>query len=114
MSEFGQGAIRLVSSSSSGVQAKAGSIGAVFSPDGSKVAFYSAATNLVPDDTNGSFDVFVKDLVSGVISLVSTSSNGEQGNSGSVDPVFSPDGTKVAFASGAPRRRLRRPCARRC
>ena len=47
-----------------GVQAQ-GSITGSFSPsisaDGRLVAFGSEATNLVPDDTNGLDDVFVRD-----------------------------------------------------
>ena len=33
--------------------------------DGSRVAFASFATNLVPDDDNGMFDVFVRDRTAG-------------------------------------------------
>ena len=39
----------------------------ILSADGSKVAFVSAATNLVSGDTNDWADVFVKDLNTGVI-----------------------------------------------
>ncbi len=40
------------------------------------------ATNLVPDDTNGCGDVFVRDRVTGVTCRVSVSSSGEQGDQG--------------------------------
>lgn len=45
------------------------------SPDGTRVAFISTAS-LVPGDTNGQPDVFVRDLVSGSTTLASSSSNG--------------------------------------
>ena len=43
---------------------------ALISHDGSYVSFISAATNIVPDDTDGKTDLFLKDLRSGEISLV--------------------------------------------
>jgi Ca2+-binding RTX toxin-like protein len=73
----------------------------VFSPDGTKVVFYSRASNLVTDDTNNASDIFIKDLVTGAIERISTDAVGGQGNSGSFRPAFSPDGTKVAFSSDA-------------
>ena len=52
-------------------------------------------------DTNGTGDVFVKDLTTGEITRISTAADGSQGDGYSYDPVFSPDGTKVAFGSDA-------------
>ncbi|CAN5372874.1 hypothetical protein BH10PSE4_BH10PSE4_16780 [soil metagenome] len=94
------GAITLVSGTS-GVQSNGYSERPVFSPDGSKIAFRSAASNLVSGDTGPAFDIFVKDLASGVITRVSTDSAGGQINSSAEAPVFSPDGTKIAFSSYA-------------
>ena len=56
------------------------------SADGRYVAFASWASNLVPGDTNGISDVFVRDLQTGAITRVSTDANGDQGNSDSFDP----------------------------
>lgn len=95
------GAVILVSSSTGAVQGNDNSHDPVFSSDGSKVVFTSYSSNLVLDDTNGTHDVFLKDLITGELSRVSSSSTGEQGNDGSYDPIFSPDGTKVAFGSVA-------------
>ena len=71
------------------------------SADGRFVAFYSEATNLVPGDTTGTADVFVRDLETGTTEQVSLSSDGVQGNGGSLYPSISPDGRFVAFHSYA-------------
>ena len=46
------------------------------SATGRFVAFESAATNLVSNDTNGVYDVFVRDRVTGKTRRVSVRSNG--------------------------------------
>jgi Tol biopolymer transport system component len=73
-----------------------------FSPDSSKIAFDSMASNLVKRDTNGFRDVFVRTLASGTLERVSTNANNKQANAASGNPVFSPDGAKVAFWCNAP------------
>src|SRR6188768_2380454 len=50
------------------------------SHDGRWVAFGSAAPGLVPGDTNGVSDVFVRDLKAGTTRRISVSSAGRQGN----------------------------------
>lgn len=89
------------STSATGVQANDQSHQPVLSPDGTKVAFESYADNLVPGDTNGQPDIFVKDLTTGAITLVSTNASGVQGDGWSYQPVFSSDGTKLAFSSAS-------------
>lgn len=96
------GLVTLVTADATGVQADSYSYSPQFSPDGTKVAFYSYASNLVPGDTNGATDVFMKDLTTGAVTRLSTDAAGAQGNGFSDSPVFSPDGSKVAFSSGAP------------
>ena len=64
------------------------------SADNRYVAFCSVASNLVPGDTNGSFDVFVKNLATGAIVRVSVDSAGVQGNSDSTYPSLSADGRR--------------------
>src|SRR6266498_1721434 len=71
------------------------------SKDGRFVAFRSAATNLVPDDTNNTWDVFLHDQQTGQTTRVSVDSFGNQGNGGSFRPALSADGAVVAFDSDA-------------
>lgn len=69
------------------------------SADGRYVAFESWASNLVPGDTNGSYDVFVRDRLAGTTERVSVASDGTEGNSSSQYPDISADGRYVAFES---------------
>jgi Tol biopolymer transport system component len=69
--------------------------------DGSCVAFCGKSTNLVPGDTNGNFDVFVRNRVAGTTERASVDSSGQQGNGDSEEPAFSADGNCVAFSSWA-------------
>ena len=71
------------------------------SGDGRFIAFASAATNLVPDDTNERWDVFVHDVQTGATERVSVASDGTQGANVSFWPSISPDGGFVAFVSAA-------------
>jgi Tol biopolymer transport system component len=72
------------------------------SADGSRVAFVSAADDLVRIDTNGLSDVFVRDLPAGDTVLVSADTSATtSGNSLSDEPTISADGRFVAFSSYA-------------
>jgi hypothetical protein len=71
------------------------------SNDGRYVGFKSAATNLVPGDTNWQDDIFVFDRVSGTIGRASVNGAGQEANSVSDAPAVSGDGSKVAFTSYA-------------
>lgn len=93
------GTTERVSVSSTGEQANVGSDFPSISADGRYVAFNSAASNLVPGDTNTFDDVFVKDLVTGIIEIVSVSSTGEPVGGGC--PSIGADGRYVAYQSGA-------------
>jgi hypothetical protein len=90
-----------VSVSSDGTQANNGSYYPYISGNGQYVVFDSQATNLVPNDTNGTSDIFIHDLVTGQTALVSISSNGGQGNSESFEASVSGDGRFIAFSSYA-------------
>jgi Tol biopolymer transport system component len=66
------------------------------------IAFYSSATNLIPNDTNGStYDVFVKQVSNGSVDLVTRNTAGQQANSTSYFGDVSADGRYVTFMSYA-------------
>jgi hypothetical protein len=71
------------------------------SADGRRVAFASAAADLVPDDTNGVSDVFVYDVPGGSLDRVSVTDDGAQSDGESGDPAISADGSLVVFSSSA-------------
>ena len=73
------------------------------SGDGRYITLGSYATNFVQGDTNGFFDAFVHDHLSGVMDLVSVDSSGVQANAslGSYPGGISGDGRFVAFYSNA-------------
>jgi uncharacterized repeat protein (TIGR01451 family) len=76
-------------------------------PDGRFVVFASLASNLVPGDTNGVGDVFVRDRRTAVTERVSLGLKGAEGNGDSnfagfsTAPSISDDGRYVAFKSDA-------------
>ncbi|MGD2108356.1 MAG: hypothetical protein PVI86_03090 [Phycisphaerae bacterium] len=74
------------------------------SADGRFVAFYSLATNMVPDDNNNKSDVFVRDRLLRQTYRVSVSSGGDEGNGSSGHDgalQISANGNCVAFQSFA-------------
>jgi Tol biopolymer transport system component len=95
------GSTERVSVNSSGGQANGRSDDAAISGDGRYVAFASRATNLVPGDSNSSWDVFVHDRHTDTTTRVSVNSAGQQGNNHSAWPAVSVDGRLVAFDSEA-------------
>ncbi len=107
-----RGEFQPLNASSSGEPGNGDSYYATIASDGRFVTFASTSTNLVPDDTNGFSDVFVRDLATGTLERVSLSSNGEQGNgeSGSFHSLtgswgetisISRDGQYISFLSEA-------------
>ena len=95
------GTISRASNSADGTQADDSSFQPSLSADGRFVAFMSLASNLVAGDTNGIYDVFVKDLQTGTITRASAAADGTQGNARSELPSLSADGRYVAFESEA-------------
>lgn len=80
------------------------SIEASISANGRFVSFVSAASNLVPGDTNDAWDVFVRDVRMGSVIRVSLSPDGKQMEPAEavVDhPSISGNGQRVSFLSDA-------------
>ncbi len=88
----------------------------VFSPDGSLIAFPSNATDLTSNpvdltpapgaDSSGETDIFnsnlfVRDLTTGITTLVSVTPDGMLSSGGVNQFLFSPDGKYLAFTSSA-------------
>jgi Tol biopolymer transport system component len=90
-----------VSVANNGIQGNENSSFPSISADARYVAFTSYANNLVNDDTNGTFDIFVYDRQAGQINCVSVASDGTLGNGPSWAPSISADGRYVAFESHA-------------
>ena len=99
--DLGTGAVTLVSTDGNGAEGDGVSSFPVFSPDGTAVAFVSKSTNLATGANNGNSEIYVKNLLTGAVTLVSTDANGVPGNGPSLLPMFSPDGSKVAFHSSS-------------
>ncbi|MBI5929613.1 MAG: PD40 domain-containing protein [Chloroflexi bacterium] len=73
----------------------------VISADGRYIAFESGAANLVTGDTNGNYDVFVRDRQTNLTMRVSVSSTGTQAGSSSFNPAISANGRYITFESTA-------------
>jgi Tol biopolymer transport system component len=71
-------------------------------PGGRFVAFTSWADDVIPGDTNGAPDVFIRDRQLGTVERVSVSSGGAQVQALTFDMCVSDDGRFVAFYSQAP------------
>ncbi|MGD9180132.1 MAG: hypothetical protein PVG15_01590 [Desulfobacterales bacterium] len=69
------------------------------SPDGDFVGFRSNAGDLVPGDTNNSFDTFLIDRVTIIAERSSVSTSEEEGNSDSSRPSLTSNNRFVAFSS---------------
>ncbi|MHB9088508.1 MAG: TolB family protein [Thermoleophilia bacterium] len=94
------GAVTCVYTDCTGVQGDKWSYQPSLSADGRYVAFMSMATNLVPGDTNGKNDIFIKDTQSGSTSRVTTVA-GSEPNGNSYNPDISANGRYVVFRSTA-------------
>jgi len=92
---------KLVSAATNGACGNGVSRGSTLTPDGRFVAFVSEASNLIPDDTNGIADVFVRDLLAGTTAWVSVGAISNGVGSSSEAPEITPDGRYVVFSSTA-------------
>jgi Tol biopolymer transport system component len=90
-----------VSSAPAAIQGNRASDAPALGGSGAFVTFSSSASNLVPGDTNGVADVFIRDHKSGRTSRVSLATGGAQANGASRNPSVSDDGRYVAFETDA-------------
>ena len=71
------------------------------SDDGRYVAFTSYSPSIVPGDDNGTSDVFLHDVTTGVTKLISRNAAGAPANDGSGNAALSANGKFIAFSSQA-------------
>lgn len=95
-----RGRLRLVSTNAGGVQGNRASLSPSLSADGRFVAFSSRATNLVSSYRSHRVEVYVKDLRSGRVRLVSRGRDPHRAGS-AWSPSISADGRRVAFTCDA-------------
>ena len=101
VADVATGALSRMSLASDGTQANDRSYSPSISADGRVVAFASFASNLVPGDTNGLLDVFVRRRDQGTTTRLSVGPGGVEGDGLSFAPVVSADGALVVFSSEA-------------
>jgi len=99
--DLATGTTTRVSVDSSGNEANGSSLMEGMSSDGRWIVFMSHASNLVAGDTNGLYDVFLRDRSNGVTERVSIGAFGAEGDWDSFDGAVSDDGSLVAFSSGS-------------
>ena len=96
-----------VSAAADGEPLDGASLSSAVSATGRYVAFASLATNLVANDTNGAWDIFLRDTCIGEDETVCTPSTirvsvaakGSEAQGDSVEPAMSSDGRFIAFRS---------------
>jgi Tol biopolymer transport system component len=98
-----EGTVARESVNTAGAEGDSASSYPAISESGRFVAFLSGATNLADSDTNGAYDIFVRDRTLSTTERVSVAAGGAQGNLACEfqPPAISADGRYVAFASWA-------------
>lgn len=99
--QLGGTVVERISVASDGSEANGPSHRSALSSNGRFVVFDSYASNLVPGDSNGVPDVFLRDRLTGTTELVSVASDGSRGNYASNGEDVSADGRFVVFHSCA-------------
>jgi Tol biopolymer transport system component len=92
------GAVARATLTDGGAEVNADATAPSISADGRFVAFYSVG-HFAAGDSTASTDIFVKDMVTGSVDLVSVSSSGAQANNNSQLPKLSDNGQQVLFRS---------------
>jgi hypothetical protein len=100
LKDMQSGALTRVNVSTTGAQANNESTWPSISGDGSYIVYSSAASNLVPGDSSGNWDLFGYEVATGVTTRLNVQPNGLQANSYVRSPTaLSENGNFVVFAS---------------
>ncbi|MCB9881183.1 MAG: calcium-binding protein [Planctomycetes bacterium] len=91
----------LVSVSPTGSAGNGASGHSATSADGRYVVFESGSSDLVPNDTNGWPDIFLRDMVTRQTIRISVGANNTEGNGPSAYPSISDNGNLIAYHSEA-------------
>ena len=94
------GTIENASSTAGGLQGFGNSTDATISGDGRFVAFETTA-RFVAEDFDSASDIYLKDMQTGELTLVTVNANGIKANGASLTPSISDDGHLIAFRSAA-------------
>jgi 6-phosphogluconolactonase (cycloisomerase 2 family)/glutamine cyclotransferase len=95
------GTTQRVSVKSDGTQGNGSSDHLSLSDDGRFIAFQSNATNLTSDNVTGLKQIFLKDMLSGSITLVSKPFDGTSPNGQALFPTISGNGRYISYYSDA-------------
>ncbi|MCL4805196.1 MAG: hypothetical protein KJ046_12920 [Anaerolineae bacterium] len=98
---WGMGVTELLSKSNSNQEGNDHTGGGDPSADGNRFAFGSAASNLVPDDTNDVADAFYRDRVTGTTHRISYATDGSEVYSPTGSEAISPDGRFIVMYSSS-------------
>jgi hypothetical protein len=93
--------VERVSVASDGTEANNGSGHPTISANGRYVTYWSEASNLVPDDTNDTDDIFVYDRKTNTTERINVASDGTEANNRSFSPEISANGRYVTYSSFA-------------
>jgi Tol biopolymer transport system component len=93
------GQLTLVSVNPAGRSGNGTSLAGGMSADARRVVFVSRASDLVADDTNGTWDVFVRDLATGATLAAGRTAGNPPARGPLLDPWISADGRCVVFRS---------------
>jgi hypothetical protein len=94
--------ISLITRGSSGNGGNGYSSCPTINEDGTIITFYSAATDLVPGiTTNGKENIFMYNMTSGEMSLMSQGNGGKGGNGNSFYPTMTYNGNTIVYQSSA-------------
>ncbi|MCI0399358.1 MAG: hypothetical protein L0322_31090, partial [Chloroflexi bacterium] len=94
---FGQN--ERISLTSTGLEVQNDSWAASLSADGRTIVFQSAASDLVPNDGNNAWDIFIRDRYGATTTRLSL--GGQEANGNSLNPAISAGGRYVAYESMA-------------